>query len=86
MRPATAFATFARKFSSRVQVWNGANKADGKSSLDLILLVAMPGAELTLDVDGSDAATAIDLTSTLTNAFWGYVPIGSSIHVAGSCL
>ena len=65
MRPATAFATFARKFASRVQVWNGTNKADGKSSLDLILLVALPGAELTLDVDGTDAATAIDARAQL---------------------
>lgn len=65
MRPATAFATFARKFASRVQVWNGTNKADGKSSLDLILLVALPGAELTLDVDGSDATTAIESLAEL---------------------
>lgn len=60
MRPATAFATLARQFACRVNVWNGANKADGKSSLDLILLVALPGAELVLEVDGPDAVTACD--------------------------
>ena len=60
MRPATAFATFARKFASQVHVFNGPNKADGKSSLDLILLVALPGAELTIEVDGPDASVAID--------------------------
>ena len=65
MRPATAFATFARKFTSRVQVCNGANRADGKSSLDLILLVALPGAELTLEVDGPDAAKALDSLAEL---------------------
>jgi len=40
-------------------VWNGDRRADGKSSLDLILLVALPGAELVLEVDGDDAADAI---------------------------
>jgi phosphotransferase system HPr (HPr) family protein len=60
MRPATAFAQLARSFTCRVTVWNGPAKADGKSSLDLILLVAMPGAELVLEVDGDDAPTALD--------------------------
>lgn len=61
MRPATAFATRAKQFACRVTVWNGSNKADGKSSLDLILLVALPGAELTLEVDGTDACAAAEV-------------------------
>jgi phosphotransferase system HPr (HPr) family protein len=60
MRPATAFAQLARSYASAVTVWNGPTRADGKSPLDLILLVAMPGAELVLEVDGDDAATALD--------------------------
>jgi phosphotransferase system HPr (HPr) family protein len=60
MRPAAAFANKAKQFSCRVTVWNGPNKADGKSSLDLILLVALPGAELTLEVDGADACAAAE--------------------------
>lgn len=60
MRPATAFATKAKQYACRVTVWNGPNKADGKSSLDLILLVALPGSELTLEVDGADACAAAD--------------------------
>lgn len=59
MRPATLFAQAARGFRSVVTVWNGDRRADGKSSLDLILLVALPGAELVLEVDGDDAADAI---------------------------
>ena len=54
MRPATAFATFARQYTCKISVFNGPNRADGKSSLDLILLVALPGAELTVEVDGAD--------------------------------
>lgn len=60
MRPATAFAQLARSYGSRVTVWNGPARADGKSSLDLILLVAMPGSELVLEVEGEDAPAAID--------------------------
>jgi phosphocarrier protein len=59
MRPATLFAQAARGFHSVVTVWNGERRADGKSSLDLILLVALPGAELVLEVEGDDAADAI---------------------------
>ena len=59
MRPATLFAQAARGFRSAVTVWNGDRRADGKSSLDLILLVALPGAELVLEVDGDDSADAI---------------------------
>ena len=59
MRPATLFAQAARGFRSAVTVWNGDRRADGKSSLDLILLVALPGAELVLEVDGDDSAEAI---------------------------
>ena len=59
MRPATAFAQAARGYRSAVTVWNGDERADGKSALDLILLAALPGAELVLEVDGDDAADAI---------------------------
>jgi phosphotransferase system HPr (HPr) family protein len=59
MRPATLFALAARKYRAAVTVWNGDKRADGKSSLDLILLVALPGAELVLEVDGDDAAEAL---------------------------
>ncbi|MGL6097553.1 MAG: HPr family phosphocarrier protein, partial [Fimbriiglobus sp.] len=60
MRPATVFAQAARAYRSAVTVWNGDRRADGKSPLDLILLVALPDAELTLEVDGDDAETAVE--------------------------
>lgn len=59
MRPATQFAQAARGYRSLVSVWNASTRADGKSALDLIMLVALPGAELVLEVDGEDAADAI---------------------------
>lgn len=65
MRPATAFAQAARRYAAAVTVYNGDRKADGKSSLDLILLVALPGADLVLEVDGDDAPDAVDALADL---------------------
>ena len=60
MRPATMFAQAANRFRAVVTVWNGSKKANGKSSLDLILLIADPGSELQLEVQGEDAELAMD--------------------------
>ena len=35
-------------------VYHGEKRADGKSSLDLLMLIAMPGAELWVEIDGDD--------------------------------
>lgn len=59
-RVADRFSRTAKQFACAVTVWNGETRADGKSIWDLILLVALPGAELVLEVDGSDAAAALD--------------------------
>ena len=60
LRAATAFAQAARQVRSAVTVRNGTRQADGRSPSDLILLLAFPGDELVLEVDGDDAAEAID--------------------------
>lgn len=67
-RPAQVFSETAKKFRCNVTVWNGNKKADGRSLVELILLVALPGSELILEVDGTDASTAIeDLTGVLAS-------------------
>ena len=60
IRPAVAFAKNAGKCRSAITVWNGEKRADGKSAQDLILLFAMPGTEVVVEIDGDDAHTAID--------------------------
>ena len=55
LRPATRFAQQARALPQRVTVFHGEKRADGKSSLDLLMLIAMPGAELWVELDGPDA-------------------------------
>jgi phosphotransferase system HPr-like phosphotransfer protein len=51
-----------------VTVFNGPTRADGKNLMDLIMLVAMPGAEVVLEVDGPDAPDAVEpLTEILAS-------------------
>ena len=65
MRPATQFALKAKSFGCKVHVINGTNRADGKSPIDMMLLVALPGAELILEVDGPDAAQALEFLAEM---------------------
>lgn len=59
MRPATRFAQAARKFQARIEVCHEDKKADGKSAMELVFLIAMPGAELYVEAEGEDAEEAI---------------------------
>ncbi len=58
MRPATLFSQLASQFQSMVTVWKGNQRINGKSPLELMLLAAELGTELTLEVTGPDAGAA----------------------------
>jgi phosphotransferase system HPr (HPr) family protein len=58
LRPATRFAQAARKYSARIEVRTQDKQADGKSAMELVFLIAMPGTELILEIEGDDAAKA----------------------------
>jgi phosphocarrier protein HPr len=60
MRPATLFAELAGNLACDVTVWNGQKRANGKSLWDLVGLYALPGAELTVEVDGTDAREGLE--------------------------
>lgn len=68
MRPATKFAQLANQFQSTVTVYKGDQRINGKSPLDLMLLGADQGTELTLEVSGSDAPAALDALADLMAA------------------
>ena len=60
MRPITAFVEAANKFQSDVFLSKeGIAKINGKSPLGLLGLAAEQGTELTLEVNGPDAAEAL---------------------------
>ncbi|MGL4420493.1 MAG: HPr family phosphocarrier protein [Gemmataceae bacterium] len=65
MRPAGAFASAAQKFSCRILVWKGTNRADGKSMLELMMLAAGQGTELIIESDGEAAAEALDILAEI---------------------
>ena len=60
MRPAAAFAELAAQFDSSVRLARNAQVVDGKNWLELLLLAAEPGTELTLEVSGPDAPKAME--------------------------
>lgn len=60
MRPMAAFAQMASRFQSSVKVSREGQSVNGKSILDLMLLAAAQGTELTLEVAGPDAQAALD--------------------------
>jgi phosphocarrier protein len=59
MRPKSAFARRAAQFQSEIRVlWNG-QTFNGKSMFELMLAAAPQGDEMTIEVEGPDAAEAL---------------------------
>jgi phosphocarrier protein len=68
IRPASAFAQLAGKFESTVTVWKESQGVSGRSPLELLLLVALQGTELVVEVSGPDAQEALDALAELLGA------------------
>jgi phosphotransferase system HPr (HPr) family protein len=68
MRPAAAFAKRAAGFQSTVTLRNGDVQVNGKSLLELFMLVALPGTEVTLEVSGPDAQPALEALAAILAA------------------
>lgn len=60
LRVASLICQTAGKFASDLYLINGSYRADCKSCLDLLALMAPCGTVLTLNADGPDAAQAAD--------------------------
>jgi phosphotransferase system HPr (HPr) family protein len=74
IRPCTLVAQQAMKFQSRIRLSNGGVHADAKSILELMTLGAVHGTELVLEVEGADAAEAIQLLTVLFDSDFGVAP------------
>jgi phosphotransferase system HPr (HPr) family protein len=68
LRPLAAFAQLAAKYHSTVFVCKGDEKLDGRSAMQLLLLAAVQGTELTLEVTGDDAEEAIAVLGNLLSS------------------
>jgi phosphocarrier protein HPr len=67
-RAADRFCRAAKKYSCAVTVYNGDRRADGKDIWDLIGLLVFPGMEVILEVEGADAAIAIEPLAAILGA------------------
>ena len=76
LRAALAFAELAGRYRSTVVVRNGDRVANGKSGIDLVLLIALPGADLELEVAGPDAAEAMPVLAAQLGAASADLPGG----------
>ena len=68
VRPAAALAERARQYQSKVSLIRGDVKVDGRQVLDLIMLAAEQGAEITLEVIGPDAGEALEALAQILGA------------------
>jgi phosphotransferase system HPr (HPr) family protein len=68
LRPAAAFARRALLHPGEVYVLREEMRVNGKSVLDLLTLVALPGTELTIEVSGEGAAAALEELAGLINS------------------
>jgi phosphocarrier protein HPr len=71
VRPATLFMEKASRFRSAIQVFKGAQAADGKSAISLMLLEADRGTELTIQAEGDDEVAAVDALVELIDGRFG---------------
>lgn len=68
LRPITAFAQLAGRFESQVLLARDGRSANGKSAWDLMSMLAPPGTEMTVEVNGPDAEAALEaLVNLLAN-------------------
>jgi phosphocarrier protein HPr len=59
-RPAMQFVELATKYVSRISIGRGDKLADAKSIMEVLMLAAENGTEITIRADGDDAEEAID--------------------------
>jgi len=64
-RPADLLARTALRFQSKIEVLCRNERVDAKSTLNLLILGATQGTEITLEADGDDAHEAIEALAAL---------------------
>lgn len=74
MRPMSEFVQVAGQFRSSIHVCRGEKRSNGKSMMELMLLAAEHGSELTLEARGEDADQALEKLAGLFNS-----PEGSTV-------
>ena len=66
-RPASIFVKIANKYSAEVAVKKGRETVNGKSIMGLMMLAANEGTTITIEINGSDAAQAMEELAKFLN-------------------
>lgn len=74
-RPSTQIATTASRFAAEVQISKDDTVVDAKSVLDLLMLAAECGSQLTILAQGPDAAEAVDAIAKLVEGRFGELDV-----------
>lgn len=70
-RPIMQFVDAAQRFSSQVTVSCGGREADGRSPMELLMLVATHGATVRVVTEGEDAPRALEALVALIESGFG---------------
>lgn len=71
IRASNVLVNACQRFNSKIELIRGDKTADAKSIMNLMLLGAPCGTELTLRVEGDDEQAAFDAVKTLINDRFG---------------
>ena len=69
-RPAALFVQIANKFDSVIRVKKGKDVVNGKSIMGILMLGAERGTEISIEVEGSDAHSAIMELERIVGEEW----------------
>ena len=61
----------AARFKSTIRILRDGRSFDGKSSLDLLMIAAVPGTRLTIKTEGVDAEEAADALAKFVESRFG---------------
>ena len=70
-RPIMQFVDLAQRFTALITVHCGERQADGRSPMELLMLVATYGATVRLVADGEDEQQALHALATLIESGFG---------------
>ena len=74
-RPSTQIATTASRYHSDVKIIKDGIDVDAKSVLELLMLAAECGSELTVSAQGDDAAAAAEAVANLVRTRFGELDV-----------
>lgn len=70
-RPIMQFVDQATRFASRIRVSANGRDADGRSPMELLMLVGTCGTKLRISADGEDADAAVEALARLVDSGFG---------------